>query len=64
MAQRPDLAAVFNDAMTSVSEMAVDPVVAAYDFAPYRTIVDVGGGHGRLLAAIVAATPGRQRRAV
>ncbi len=58
MEQRPDLAAVFNDAMTSVSEMAVDPVVAAYDFAPYRTIVDVGGGHGRLLSAIIAATPG------
>ena len=58
MAQTPDLVAVFNDAMTSVSEFAVDPVVAAYDFAPYRTIVDVGGGHGRLLSAIIAATPG------
>ncbi len=58
MEQRPDFAAVFNDAMTSVSEMAVDPVVAAYDFAPYRTIIDVGGGHGRLLSAIIAATPG------
>ena len=58
IAQTPDLAAVFNDAMTSVSEFAVDPVVAAYDFAPYRTIIDVGGGHGRLLAAIIAATPG------
>jgi hypothetical protein len=58
LAQSPDLAAVFNEAMTSVSEFAVDPVVAAYDFAPYRTIIDVGGGHGRLLAAIVRATPG------
>src|SRR6478752_5355207 len=58
MEQRPDLAAIFNDAMTSVSEFAVGPVVAAYDFSPYRTIIDVGGGHGRLLAAIVAATPG------
>ena len=58
MEQRPDLAAVFNDAMTSVSEMAVGPVVAAYDFAPYRTIIDVGGGHGRLLSAIIASTPG------
>ena len=58
LAQTPDFAAVFNDAMTSVSEMAIDPVVAAYDFAPYRTIIDVGGGHGRLLSAIIAATPG------
>jgi DNA-binding transcriptional ArsR family regulator len=60
MAQRPELAAVFNEAMTSMSELVIDPVVAAYDFTPYRTIVDVGGGHGRLLAAIVAATPGAE----
>ena len=58
MAERPELAAIFNDAMTSMSELAVDPVVAAYDLAPYRTIIDIGGGHGRLLAAIIAATPG------
>jgi hypothetical protein len=55
---QPEFAAVFNDAMTSVSEFAVAPVVAAYDFTPFSTIVDVGGGHGRLLSAIVAATPG------
>lgn len=58
LAENPEFAAVFNDAMTSMSELAVDPVVAAYDFAPFPTIVDVGGGHGRLLAAIVKATPG------
>ncbi|WP_105348423.1 methyltransferase [Mycobacterium sp. ITM-2016-00318] len=55
---QPEFAAVFNDAMTSVSDFAVAPVVAAYDFSPFSTIVDVGGGHGRLLSAIVAATPG------
>ena len=37
--------------------VVVDPVVAAYDFTPFQTIVDVGGGHGRLLAAITKATP-------
>ncbi len=58
LAEQPELAAIFNDAMTSMSELAIDPVVAAYDFAPYQTIVDVGGGHGRLLTAIVTATPG------
>jgi hypothetical protein len=54
----PELAEIFNQAMTNISELAVAPVVAAYDFGPYPTIVDVGGGHGRLLAAILAATPG------
>ena len=58
LAQEPELAAIFNDAMTSMSEFAIDPVVAAYDFAPFPTIIDVGGGHGRLLAAVVTATPG------
>ena len=33
-------------------------VVAGYDFSAYPTIVDVGGGHGPLLAAILAAAPG------
>ena len=56
--KQPEFAAIFNEAMTSVSEFAVAPVVAAYDFSLFSTIVDVGGGHGRLLSAIVAATPG------
>ncbi len=58
LATQPEINAIFNDAMTSVSEFAVAPVVAAYDFSPFATVVDVGGGHGRLLSAIVAATPG------
>lgn len=57
LADEPELADIFNDAMTSVSATAIAPVVAAYDFSRYGTIVDVGGGHGRLLAAIMDATP-------
>ena len=57
LADEPELAEIFNHAMTSVSELSIAPVIAAYDFSPYKTIVDVGGGHGRLLAAILAATP-------
>lgn len=51
------LAELFNGAMTSISGLAERPVAAAYDFTPYPTIADVGGGHGRLLAAILAAAP-------
>jgi hypothetical protein len=58
--QHPELAAIFNDAMTSMSELAVDPLVAGYDWSQHQTIIDVGGGHGRLLAAIIAATPGAE----
>lgn len=49
----PELAAVFNDGMTSISKLETPPVVAAYDFSQFGTIVDVGGGHGLLLSAIL-----------
>jgi O-methyltransferase domain/Dimerisation domain len=48
---------IFNVAMTSASEVAIEAVTAGYDFSRYGTIVDVAGGHGRLLAAILNATP-------
>jgi hypothetical protein len=54
---QPELNEVFNLAMTNLSEMAIGAVTAAYDFARFRTVVDVAGGHGRLLAGILAATP-------
>ncbi|QLL10416.1 hydroxyneurosporene methyltransferase [Mycobacterium vicinigordonae] len=57
LASEPELGEIFNQAMTGGSALSIGPVVAAYDFSPYATIVDVGGGHGRLLAAIMAATP-------
>ncbi len=52
-----ELGKIFNEAMTGTSELAIAPVIAAYDFSSYSTIIDIGGGHGRLLAAILAATP-------
>src|ERR1700732_1013815 len=56
-ADQPELAELFDQTMTSVSELTVAPVVAGYDFGIYPTIVDVGGGQGNLLAAILAAAP-------
>ena len=32
-------------------------IVGAYDFSKFERIVDVGGGHGRLLAGILLANP-------
>lgn len=56
-ARDPDFAAVFNDAMTSLSAATHPAVVAAYDFSGLQLLVDVGGGHGGLLAGILAANP-------
>lgn len=55
--QNRELAELFNDAMTGLSDYAREPVVEAYDFTRFRTIVDVAGGHGALLAAILARAP-------
>jgi SAM-dependent methyltransferase len=60
LAGQPELNDIFNEAMTNVSELSIAPLMAAYDFGRFgadATIVDVGGGHGRLLSAILAATP-------
>jgi DNA-binding Lrp family transcriptional regulator len=56
-AEEPELAELFNRTMTSISELTDASVVAAYDFSAYPTIIDVGGGQGPLLAAILAAAP-------
>jgi C-methyltransferase len=57
-AEQPEHAELFNRTMTSISELTTAPVVAGYDFSAFPTIVDVGGGQGQLLAAILAAAPG------
>lgn len=57
LAGEPEFAAVFNDAMTCLSRLSVLAVVAGYSFDSYSTIVDVGGGHGILLAGILESTP-------
>lgn len=57
LSDEPEFGKIFNDAMTGLSGAAIGPVVDAYDFTRYGTIVDVAGGHGRLLAAILASAP-------
>lgn len=42
---------------SAVSEFAILPVIAAYNFTGLRTIVDRGGGHDRVLAAILESAP-------
>ena len=51
------IAANFNTVMTDQNAAAAQAVVEAYDFSGLGTLVDVGGGHGSLLAAILAAHP-------
>lgn len=55
--QHPEKAAAFNTAMTHRMSALASAVAAAYDFSPFHTITDIGGGHGTLLATILRAAP-------
>jgi SAM-dependent methyltransferase len=57
LAQHPDRGAAFQTAMEDRARREAADVVAAYDFAGIERLVDVGGGHGVMLAAILTATP-------
>jgi O-methyltransferase domain/Dimerisation domain len=56
--QHPDKSELFNDAMTNLSSISAPAIVDAYSFDGIRSIVDVAGGHGFLLATILARYPG------
>jgi len=56
-AQNPDLNALMNNFFTEVSMMDNTAIVSAYDFSGIGTLVDVAGGHGSLIAAILNANP-------
>jgi hypothetical protein len=58
LAQHPESDRVFNEAMTGLATQLVAAVVDAYDFSQFRTVVDVGGSYGTLLAAILQSNPG------
>ncbi len=57
LADEPVHSARFNDAMVGMHGAVASAVVAAYDFSRFRSIVDVGGGKGALLAEILKAHP-------
>lgn len=57
MTSRPEEYAVFNGAMTALSDTAIQPILHAYDFSGIGILADIGGGHGKLLTAILQAYP-------
>jgi hypothetical protein len=54
----PEAAAVFDEAMATFAPQTAAAVAASYDFSPFGTLADVGGGNGALLIGILQATPG------
>lgn len=55
--QHPDEGVLFDQVMVSQTAPLTGAVAAAYDFSPFETIVDVGGGRGSLALGILEAYP-------
>ncbi len=53
----PEQAAIYNEVMTSHSMTRGKYVAESYDFSQFKTLMDVGGGHGSLLASILKTAP-------
>ena len=55
--QNPEDAAVFNNSMSAVTAATNEAIINVYDFSGFKTLVDVGGGHGGLITEILRANP-------
>jgi hypothetical protein len=56
-AANPDQGARFGATMASITGRLAEAVVSSYDFSGFTRVVDVGGGDGTLLAAILRSAP-------
>jgi SAM-dependent methyltransferase len=57
LAANPEKAAVFQGAMNAAYGRECDLVAETYDFSDHRLVLDVGGGNGQLLSAILTRHP-------
>ena len=55
-----EAAAIFNVAMVELTRLAAIAVMRVRDFSEVRRVIDIGGGFGEMLAALLAAYPRMQ----
>jgi len=58
LATHPEEGEIFNSAMSDFGQGVAAAVLQGYDFSDVDTIVDVGGGNGSFISAILRANPG------
>lgn len=56
-AAHPEVARVFNDAMGELARQVHAAAVETYDLSGVKRLVDVGGGHGHLMATVLRRYP-------
>jgi orsellinic acid C2-O-methyltransferase len=57
LAEHADLSTLFNVAMGQESRIAAGLVAAGYDYSRVKKVIDIGGGDGSVIAAILNAHP-------
>ncbi len=57
LAQHPEYAKIFDEAMANLTGVFTAAVLASYPFSVIDTVVDVGGGDGSLVVALLRAHP-------
>lgn len=57
MSTRPELAQLFSESMVGVHGPEPPAIAEAYDFSGFKTIVDIGGATGNMLAHILSRYP-------
>jgi O-methyltransferase domain/Dimerisation domain len=57
---RPDEGAIFHQSMSAFSKTINEALVQAYNFSGIQTLMDVGGGQGTFLLALLHAHPALQ----
>jgi SAM-dependent methyltransferase len=55
LVEHPEEAVIFDRAMTGGSRGVVEAIVSAYNFSAFGRVVDIGGGQGVMIAAVLAA---------
>ena len=58
LSEHAELGTVFNRFMTAQSNLHNAAIADAYDFSKVGTLIDVGGGHGATLTAVLQRYPG------
>ncbi len=57
LAEQPEKARIFDDAMTGIHGRETGAIIDAYDFSGINVIADIGGGNGSKISSILQSYP-------
>ncbi len=57
LSDNSDIATIFNNSMEEITHYFLDAILAEFEYGNYKHIVDIGGGYGNLLFAILNKYP-------